>query len=98
MGQSRRRAQRQGLPLGPPARPHAPSRARWNIARSLLLSNDGAFLRENAGATDHAAAAGYGLPAGAIGYGLAEFALNPATGLSWDTGDLTGFEYGLEAV
>ncbi len=57
-----------------------------------------AFLRDIAGATDHAAAAGYGLPAGAIGYGLAEFALNPATGLPWDTGDLTGFEYGLEAV
>ena len=54
-----------------------------------------AFLRDVAGATDHAAAAGYGLPAGAIGYGLAEFALNPATGLPWDTGDLTGFEYGL---
>ena len=57
-----------------------------------------AFLRDIAGATDHAAAVGYGLPAGAIGYGLAEFALNPATGLPWDTGDLTGFEYGLEAV
>jgi hypothetical protein len=57
-----------------------------------------AFLRDIAGAADHAAPAGYGLPAGAIGYGLAEFALNPATGLPWDTGDLTGIEYGLEAV
>lgn len=57
-----------------------------------------AFLRDVAGAMDHAAATGYGLPAGAIGYGLAEFAVNPATGLPWDTGDLTGIEYGLEAV
>lgn len=57
-----------------------------------------AFLRDIAGATHHPAAAGYGLPAGAIGYGLAEFAVNPATGLPCDTADLTGIEYGLEAV